>query len=83
MTTGKQLEKELVAVGINALWIKGRGMIIMSAYYGTDCAVQGTYDVYSLEVSKRLLSAMKDKTCDLIAGEWLQGEPTRGTYKVR
>ena len=43
MNEGKKLQDKLVSAGYNALYIRHFGVILMSACYGTDCAVTGKY----------------------------------------
>ena len=80
--TGKQIAADLEAAGINALWVPKKGMIFMSAYYGTDCVVQGTYDVYSRDTAEMILAA-KTTDADFRLDEYLQGRETGRKYRVR
>ncbi len=78
MKTGKQIEAELCRAGINALWIKGRGMIVMSAFYGTDCAVQGKYKIIALETAESLIG-MDAEECSVI----IHFAAARGYHEIR
>jgi hypothetical protein len=78
MKTGKQIEADLCKAGINALWIKGRGMIIMSAYYGVDCAVQGKYKIVDRETAESLIGADAEERAGI-----MHYASARGTYEVR
>ena len=89
--TGAELQQEYEEQGINALWIKGRGMIYMTSYYGVDIAVSGTYPLYSREVAARALARVMK---DLAAGDtnatqlrnverWLCGHESGRKYTVR
>jgi hypothetical protein len=57
---GKELMQQFVAKGVNAMWVRGRGMIFMSGFYGTDVAVCGTYPVYGAEVCEKFLRDLAD-----------------------
>lgn len=86
--TGKQLESALVENGANALWIKGRGLIIMSAYYGTDVAVQGNYPVYTMAQGLEYFKELRNTTTTNNDPEaWertcLDGFAPRQYYRVR
>ena len=77
MKTGKQIENDLCAAAINALWIKGRGMIIMSAYYGV-CAVQGKYKIVDRETAESLIGVDAEERAGI-----MHYASSRGTYEVR
>ena len=78
MKTGKQIERDLCKAGINALWLSGRGMIIMSAYYGIDCAVQGRYPIYGRSAAASIIGMDAEERAAV-----LHDAPYRGTYEVR
>ena len=91
--TGPELAAEYEELGINARWIKGRGMIYMSAYYGM-CAVQGDYRLYSRQTAADALGMIErmiregmtpaEVWADLRSSDWLERtQPSRGLYRVR
>lgn len=83
---GKKLQDKFVQMGINALWVEKVGMIFMTAYYGCDCAVQGTYNVYSFAVANDVFEKVSAARA---AGDedplecWLNGRETNRKYQVR
>jgi hypothetical protein len=82
--TGRELQAALVAAGTNALWIAGRGLIVMSSYYGTDCAVQGTYPVYTFAQGlERLAEDLGPDNGSDILGYYANAGKNRGTYQVQ
>ena len=56
MKNGKQIEKQMIEKGFNALWIAKRGMVIMSNHYGTDVAVSGKYRLMSKATCLEILN---------------------------
>ena len=78
MKTGKQIESDLCKAGINALWIERRGMIIMSAFYGVDCAVQGRYKIVDRATAASLICANAEERAGI-----MHSASSRGTYEVR
>ena len=82
---GKELQDKFVEININALWVKGIGMIFMSSYYGCNVAVQGTYNVFSLETSKNILesfSKSREEGDEDPFECWLHGKETNRKYRV-
>lgn len=79
MKTGKEIQAALVEKGINALWIKGRGMVIMSNHYGTDVAVSGKYRLISLATCKEILAG----TETIEHAEYVAYSANRQIYEVR
>ena len=78
MKTGKQIESDLCKAGINALWIERRGMIVMSSYYGTNCAVQGKYKIVDRATAESLIGADAEERAGI-----MHYASSRGTYEVR
>ena len=89
--TGAELQAEYEGIGVNALWIKGRGMIFMTSYYGVNTAVSGAYPLYTRDVAA---SALKGIMEELAAGDsdatlfrnvesWLYGLESGRKYTVR
>ena len=78
MKTGKQIESDLCKAGINALWIERRGMIVMSSYYGTNCAVQGKYKIVDRATAASLICADAEERAGI-----MHYASSRGTYTVR
>ena len=78
MKTGKQIEADLCKAAINALWIKRRGMIVMSAFYGVDCAVQGKYKIVDRATAESLIGADAEERAGI-----MHYASSRGTYEVR
>ena len=78
MKTGSQIETDLCKVGINALWIERRGMIVMSSYYGTNCAVQGKYKIVDRATAASLICADAEERAGI-----MHYASSRGTYEVR
>lgn len=81
--SGKEIQDKFCEININALWVRGRGMIFMTACYGTDCAVSGHYKLYSRETSadilKQIISARSDGDTDSIEF-WLHDREIPGRY---
>ena len=91
--SGKELQGAFEEIGINALWIKGRGMIFMTSYYGVDTAVQGDYRLYTRQTAADALRIIESTTSesvspaaawsDLRSSDWLERtQPCRGLYRV-
>ena len=78
MKTGKQIESDLCKAGINALWIKGRGMIVMDAYYGVDCAVQGKHKIIAKETAESLIGMNAEER-----GVIIHFAAARGYHEIR
>ena len=78
MKTGKQIETDLCKAGINALWIERRGMIIMSAFYGVDCVVQGRYKIVDRATAESLIGVDAEEREGI-----MHYASSRGTYEVR
>ena len=79
MKTGKEIQAEMVEKGINALWIKGRGMVIMSSYYGTDVAVSGKYRILSKATCFEILNG----TETVEHADYVAYSTNRPIYEVR
>ena len=76
--TGKELEAAMIEEGHNALWIKGRGMIIMANSWGTDILASGTYRLLSAATCADILADREDvEHAKYVA--WQRGGKT---YKV-
>lgn len=88
--TGAELQACCEEQRINALWIKGRGMVIMPNHLGPYTAVYGRHPIYSKKAVASMLEGMarqakvdySDYDGEFIPSYWyMLGEP-RGHYTI-